>query len=153
MMIRKIDANLINLPMATTTLLQFADDTAIIMAAHAMNTKVIIATLEVFAQVSGLQINLSKSAFLPIAISQHQVPTIASLLNCQPLSSPILPLTIKKPNKPAYLSLISSVQRRLEGFKGRLTHPDAILHALDPDRSGRFAIMAMGTSLHGTILI
>jgi hypothetical protein len=74
MMIRKLDTNLVNLPMANTTLLQFADDTVIIMPAHATNIKIITATLEVFAHVSDLKINLSKSGFLPIAIPQHLIP-------------------------------------------------------------------------------
>jgi hypothetical protein len=122
-MINKIRDELIDLPMTRTTLLQFVDDTAIVTPAHAKNIKLIMATLETFAQVSGLKINLSKSGFLPIEIPLDLVHTVASLLKFNPLTFPIqylgLPLTINKPPKSAYLPLLANVQRRCEGFKGK----------------------------------
>jgi Reverse transcriptase (RNA-dependent DNA polymerase) len=51
-MINKIWDELVDLPMARATLLQFANDTAIVTPTHAKNIKLIIATLETFAQVS-----------------------------------------------------------------------------------------------------
>jgi hypothetical protein len=72
-----------------------------------------MATLETFAQISGLKINLSKSGFLPIEISLNLVRTVTSLLKFNPLTLPIqylgLPLTIKKPPKSAYLPLLANV--------------------------------------------
>jgi hypothetical protein len=109
--------------MATTTLLQFADDTAIVTLAHATNIKLIIAALQIFTDVSGLQVNLDKSRFLPISIPLEHIQTLTSLLKCNLLTTPIqylgLPLTIKKPPKSAYLPLITSIQRRYEGWKGK----------------------------------
>jgi hypothetical protein len=119
-MVQNLNDDLINLPMAKTTLFQFADATTIIMPAHATNVKMIMATLDSFARSSGLQINLNKSGFLPIAIPQHLIPTPASLIMCGQLSTPIqylrLPLTVKKPPKSAYLPLTNNVQKRYEGF-------------------------------------
>jgi Reverse transcriptase (RNA-dependent DNA polymerase) len=88
-MINKIRDELIVLPMAMTTLLQFADDTTIVTPAHAKNIKLIMATLETFAQVSGLKINLSNRGFLPIEIPLDLVPTVTSLLKFNPLTFPI----------------------------------------------------------------
>jgi hypothetical protein len=122
-MIIKIKDELIDLHMARTTLLQFADDTAIVTPAHVKNIKLIMTTLEIFAQVLGLKINLSKNDFLPIEIPMDLVPTVTSLLKFNPLTLPIqylgLPLTIKKLPKSAYLPLLANVQRRCEGFKGK----------------------------------
>jgi Reverse transcriptase (RNA-dependent DNA polymerase) len=88
-MINKIKDELIDLTMARTTLLQFADDTAIVTPAHAKYIKLIMTTLETFAQVSGLKINLSKSDFLPIEIPMDLVPTVTSLLKFNLLTLPI----------------------------------------------------------------
>jgi Reverse transcriptase (RNA-dependent DNA polymerase) len=122
-MIQNLNDDLINLPMAKTMLFQFADDTAIIMPAHATNVKLIMTTLDSFVLASGLQINLNKSDFLLIAIPQHLTPSLASLIMCGQLSTPIqylgLPLTVKKPPKSAYLPLINNVQKRYKGFRGK----------------------------------
>jgi Reverse transcriptase (RNA-dependent DNA polymerase) len=48
-MINKIRDKLIDLPMARTILLQFADDTAIVTPTHVKNIKLIMATLKTFA--------------------------------------------------------------------------------------------------------
>jgi Reverse transcriptase (RNA-dependent DNA polymerase) len=48
-MINKIRDKLIDLPMARTILLQFADDTTIVTPTHAKNIKLIMATLKTFA--------------------------------------------------------------------------------------------------------
>jgi Reverse transcriptase (RNA-dependent DNA polymerase) len=123
-MIQKLNNDLINLPMAKTTLFQFADDTTIIMPAHATNVKMIMGTFDTFARASGLQINLNKSGFLPIAIPQNLIPTLASLIKCGQLSTPIqylgLPLTVKKPPKSTYLPLINNVQKRYKMFDGEI---------------------------------
>jgi hypothetical protein len=49
---KQIRDDLIDLPMMRTFLLQFADDTTNITPAHAKNIKLIMATLETFAQAS-----------------------------------------------------------------------------------------------------
>jgi hypothetical protein len=68
----------------------------------------------------GLNINLSKSDFIPIAVPQH-ITTITSILNYILEKWPIkylgLPLTIKKPTMSNFLPLIHKVQDRLAGWK------------------------------------
>jgi Reverse transcriptase (RNA-dependent DNA polymerase) len=121
-MMNNIRDDLVDLPMVKTTLLQFADDTAIVTPTHAKNIKLIMTTLDAFAQVSGLNINL-KSSFLPRAIPLDLLPTVKFLLIYNSLSLPIqylrLPLTIKKPPKSTYLPLLTNIKRRYEGFKGK----------------------------------
>jgi hypothetical protein len=105
------------------TLLQFADDTPIVTTAHPTNLKLIMTTLDTFAKASGLEINLAKSGFLPIAILLKLMPTLSAILQCSTISLPTqylgLPLTIKKPPKMAYLPMLIAVQQRYEGYKGK----------------------------------
>jgi Reverse transcriptase (RNA-dependent DNA polymerase) len=88
-MIHKLQNDLLELPTAKTTLLQFADGTAIVTPAHPTNIKFIMTTLDVFTKVSGLQVNLSKSDFLPIAIPSNIILIVTSLINCEPLTLPM----------------------------------------------------------------
>jgi Reverse transcriptase (RNA-dependent DNA polymerase) len=96
-MFHKLQNDLIHLPTATTSLLQFADDTIIITSAHTRNIKLIMAIFNIFGELSGLKINLHKSGFLLITIPPDLNPTIASLIGCPALTAPIqylgLPLT------------------------------------------------------------
>jgi Reverse transcriptase (RNA-dependent DNA polymerase) len=98
--IHNLKHDFINLLTATTTLLQFADDTIVITPAHPKNLKLLIQTFQTFANVSGLHINLNKSGFLPIAIPDNLTTVITNILKCETLTTPIqylrLPLTIKK---------------------------------------------------------
>jgi hypothetical protein len=110
-----------------TTVLQFADDTAIITPAHTMNLKIIKQTLEIFENISGLRVNTNKSGFIPIAVAPHHAHTIASITQFLQISFPTtylgLPLTICKPPREAYLPLISIVQHRFEGWAGKHLSP------------------------------
>jgi Reverse transcriptase (RNA-dependent DNA polymerase) len=121
--IHNLKHDFINLLTATTTLLQFADDTIVITPAHPKNLKLLIQTFQTFANVSGLHINLNKSGFLPIAIPDNLTTVITNILKCETLTTPIqylrLPLTIKKNHQNLHLPLITSVQRRYEGWKGK----------------------------------
>jgi Reverse transcriptase (RNA-dependent DNA polymerase) len=80
---KRLENDLLSLPTVSTTVLQFADDTAIITLAHPRNLKIIITTLILFGRSSGLQINLSKSGFLPVSIPDDLLPITQSLLRCQ----------------------------------------------------------------------
>jgi hypothetical protein len=97
--------------------------------------------LRQFVEVSGLHINLQKSGFLSISLSPQHAQTIASILQCQPFSLPLsylgLPLTIKRPSIDTFQPLVSTVQNRLQGWKGkplsmagRLVLLNAVINAL-----------------------
>jgi hypothetical protein len=51
--------------------------------------KIIMAILVNFGKTSGLEINFEKYGFLPIAIPADLTPTLASIVHCNPLSTPI----------------------------------------------------------------
>jgi hypothetical protein len=97
--------------------------------------------LLLFGRSSDLKINLSKSGFLPIWISDVLFPVTKSLLRCQQLTTLIqclgLPLIIRKSSHIAFLPLIGNVQERCQGFAnnylsivGRVVLTNSILNAL-----------------------
>jgi hypothetical protein len=89
---------LVSIPTFQTTVLQFADDTAIFTPAHVQNIKIIHSILNVFGETSGLKINLTKSGYIPIAIPADLKPIIDSAMQCPRLNLPTqylgLPLSI-----------------------------------------------------------
>jgi Reverse transcriptase (RNA-dependent DNA polymerase) len=79
-MVHELKTELTDFATTQTTILQFADDTTIITLAHPRNIKLLMTMLEVFAAMSGLKINLSKSGFLPNALPNDRIPVISNLL-------------------------------------------------------------------------
>ncbi|KAJ3678109.1 hypothetical protein LUZ60_001912 [Juncus effusus] len=69
--------------------LQYADDTVIFIEAHPQNLKIISLALELFAEMSGLQVNWAKSGFTPIAIPDQFIPLIENILRCNRQFFPI----------------------------------------------------------------
>jgi hypothetical protein len=131
----------VSLPTLDTTIFQFANDTTIITSMHAKNIKIIMSVLRIFIETCGLQMNLSKIGFLPVSIPVALLPLIQTILRCHQLSLPIqylrLPLTIHKPPRDAYLTLIAEVQRRYESWSnghlsivGRSVLTDVVLNVL-----------------------
>ena len=103
---------------------QYADDTVIIADAHPANIQSITLTLDIFAKMSGLHVNHTKSSFIPIALNQHQSQTVARMLGFQCQSFPItylgLPLSIKAPKKADFFPLVERVQQRLAGWQASM---------------------------------
>jgi hypothetical protein len=113
-------------------MLQFADDTIIFTPAHPQNLTTIMGVLRDFAALSGLHLNPSKSGYVPVAITAHNIDTITALLDCQPLQLPItylgLPLTYIKPTTRMFDPLIVTLQRRLQSLgKSNLSIADRVV--------------------------
>lgn len=66
-----------------TQAIQFADDKVIISEAHPTSLRVISRILAVYAELSGLKINRSKSAFIPVALPAHMVQAATEILESQ----------------------------------------------------------------------
>ena len=97
--------------------------------------------LQVYAELTGLKINRSKSAFVPVSVPPHLTQVIQNILQSPEEKLPIkylgLPLSIKKPNKLAFQPMLQSVQKIMEGWKsnflsygGRITLVKAVLSAI-----------------------
>ncbi|KAJ3685462.1 hypothetical protein LUZ61_014626 [Rhynchospora tenuis] len=122
-------------------LLQYADDTMLFSTVKGTAIHTLQLVLHIFSKVSGLKINLSKSAFVPFNLQQNTVRDIEVMLNCKPTTLPIsylgLPLTAKKPDRAAYQMLIDKIRNKLATWKsgfisraGRVVLVKAVLSAV-----------------------
>jgi hypothetical protein len=120
--------------------LQYADDTLIVLQGDVQQARILKEILDSFAISTGLKINYNKSTFVPINLSLQEGEEIAEALNCEVASFPQtylgLPLSDSKLPKEVFLPYISSVEKRI-GFSldfithgGRLTLTKSVLTAL-----------------------
>lgn len=89
-------------PLSTTGLRQrvsmFADDVMLFFKPTELESRTCGAILDLFGNASGLSVNMSKSATIPIHCSQEEVSLVCSILGCSNNSFPCtylgLPLTL-----------------------------------------------------------
>lgn len=104
--------------------LHYADDTDLISCANELSLVTTSLVLGIFSRVLRLTINYSKSCFIPFNLVEEQSNKAALILRCEPKTLPVtylgMPLTISSPAKVLFLPLIEKVERKLEGWKGKL---------------------------------
>jgi len=109
---------LLNLPISTDAnsnfpIVQYADDTLLIMEAYPIQITFLKEFLLSFAQSTGLKVNCNKSVIVPLNISEAKLDQLPSLLDCQKRTLPFtylgLPLT-SKPNIEDFLPLIRRIE-------------------------------------------
>lgn len=104
--------------------LQYADDTAFILNADTTTLVSFRILLRLFAKMSGLSINFSKSAVVPINLTREQINEVELITGCARTRFPIvylgMPLSVKKPDKQAYIPLLEKLQQRLQGWQSKL---------------------------------
>jgi hypothetical protein len=97
--------------------LQYADDTLVIMEADVAQLHHLTEVLQNFGNATGLRVNYAKSNLIPINIPETRVHLLTSNLNCQLGAMPFtylgLPFSTTKPKKECFLPLIQCIQRRL----------------------------------------
>ena len=100
------DSNLLNLPLSLRhspeiSIIQYADDTLIVMEACSRQLITLEAILHSFGESIGLKVNYSKSVMVPINISEERLDHLARAFNCEKgkLSFTYLglPLSLTKP--------------------------------------------------------
>jgi hypothetical protein len=98
-------------------IVQYADDTLVIMQADVPQLIFVKGFLQKFGEATGLRVNYEKSNMVPINIPDDRVSLYTSALNCQLGNLPFiylgLLLSISKPPKEYFMPLIQCVQRRL----------------------------------------
>lgn len=104
--------------------LQYADDTAIIANGDITSLVTFKLILRIFSAISGLQVNYSKSTFVPLGIDGNDLHWVQAVMGCSRSDFPItylgMPLTVKKPTKQLFIPLIEKVEGRLQGWQSRL---------------------------------
>jgi hypothetical protein len=96
---------------------QYANDTLMIMEACPRQLLVLKALLNTFAESTGLKVNYSKPSMVPINISVDRLDHLASTFQCYTGQFPFtylgLPLGIHKPSVQECLPLVEQIERRL----------------------------------------
>jgi hypothetical protein len=96
-------------------ILQYADDTLIILQADEQQLSHLQTILQDFGNVSGLRVNYSKSNLIPINITSDRVATFTS--QCQEGSLPFtylgLPLSTTKPRKEFFSSSNTNCPKKI----------------------------------------
>jgi hypothetical protein len=114
--------NLLQLPLTARCghdfpIVQYADDTLLIMEACPKQLFFLKAILNSFATSTGLRVNYNKSSMYPINVNPGKMEILSRTLNCQTGSMPFtylgLPLGLSKPQLQHFLPLIQRIEKIL----------------------------------------
>ena len=121
-------------------IIQYADDTLLVMEACPRQLFVLKALLHTFAMSTGLKVNYSKSSMVPINVSEERMQHLANTFQCQVGTLPFtylgLPLGLKQPSVQDCLPLVNRIERRLVGTSlfltqgGKLQMVNSVLSSL-----------------------
>jgi mannosylglycoprotein endo-beta-mannosidase len=121
-------------------IIQYADDTLILLKASQKEVFYFKAILNMFAQSTGLKVNYNKSNLYPLNMSQDKADLLASILGCKIGSLPFtylgLPLGTTRPRVVDFAPLVDRVERRLTASSiflpqgGRLTLINSVLSSI-----------------------
>lgn len=121
-------------------IIQYADDTLIIMKADQREVFCLKAILNTYSLCTGLMINFHKSCMIPINTDNSKMEILAATFGCSIGSLPStyigLPLGTTKPNISDFAPLIDRVERRLPSTTiflnqgQRLTMVNSVLSSL-----------------------
>jgi hypothetical protein len=115
------DCGILRLPLPNACgtdfpIIQYADDTILIMEACPKQLFLLKAMLNSFAESTGLHVNYHKSNIYPINVSDQKMEILANTFQCKIGSMSFtylgLPLGLKRPNLGAFLPLIQKIERR-----------------------------------------
>lgn len=113
---------LLNLPIPLRSstdfpIVQYADDTLIIMEGDARQLFFLKSMLQSFFESTGLKVNYSKSFIVPININEEKFTHLVNTFGCAKGSLPFtylgLPLGITNPRVEDFLPLVNKCERRL----------------------------------------
>lgn len=111
-------------PSLPCTVLQYADDTLILLEGDTNSLTRLKSILDDFSLATGLTINFHKSTFVPLHIDASTATAMADILGCQVSGFPQtylgLPLTPYKLRVCDFQPLITKFDPYLEGWKARL---------------------------------
>ncbi|CAO2142968.1 unnamed protein product [Urochloa humidicola] len=107
--------------------LQYADDTLILVRAELRDLELLKEVLDQFSAATGLKINYDKSTIVPMHTPPHDVEDLKDVLGCQLGSFPQtylgLPLSSEKLRLSAFAPLIAKADRYLAGWQASLLNP------------------------------
>jgi hypothetical protein len=111
-------------------IIQYADDTILILEACPRQLFFLKAMLNSFADSTWLHVNYNKSNIYSINVSEQKIALLANTFHCKVGALPFtylgLPLGLKKPNLEAFLPLIQKIERRLASTSIFLSQADRL---------------------------
>jgi len=121
-------------------IIQYADDTIMVMKALERELFCLKGILEGFSQSTGLRVNYQKSCLVPLNLSQEKASSLARVFGCQLGSLPFtylgLPLGTTKPRINDFAPLMNQMERRLTatatflGLAGKVELTKSVFSAL-----------------------
>jgi hypothetical protein len=130
----------LNIPNTDFHIVQYTDDTLLILQACPIQLTALKEVLETFAQATGLKVNYSKSCLIPINVTKDKLQFLADTFGCTMGTLPFtylgLPLGVTKPTIQDLSPLVGLVERRLNasacflGYGGRLEFVRSVLSTL-----------------------
>jgi hypothetical protein len=107
-------------------IIQYADDTLLVLRASQRELFMLKGLLESFAQSTGLRVNYKKSGLVPLNLSTERAQLLAGVFGCRLESLPFtylgLPLGTTKPRVEHFGSIMSKTERKLTSTSNFLTH-------------------------------
>jgi hypothetical protein len=121
-------------------IVQYADDTWLIMLADARQLFNLKGLLRTFSDSTGLHVNFQKSFLVPINVPAEKTSHLAQTFDCEIGSMPFtylgLPLGTTRPSVQEFSPLLTKMERRLSGvskflsYQGRLILVNSVFSAL-----------------------
>jgi len=113
-------------PSSDFPIVQYADDTLLIMEADVNQLVLLKGLLDIFALSTGLTVNYSKSSMYPINVHPDRLAILATGFGCSTGSMPFtylgLPMGITKPKMEDLTPLMDRIERRLNACSSMLSY-------------------------------
>ncbi|CAO2167262.1 unnamed protein product [Urochloa humidicola] len=107
-------------------IVQYADDTILVMKASQQELFCLRGLLESFGQSTGLRVNYAKTCLVPLNMEASRAANLAGVFGCKLESLPFtylgLPLGTTKPRVEDYGPIMNKTERRLTSISSMLTH-------------------------------
>ena len=112
-------------------IVQYANDTLVILRADAKQLHCLKALLNTFADATGLKVNYNKSSMIPINVSEEKMEILINTFHCKKESFPIqylgTPLGLHKPIVEQRFPLVTRLQKKLVGLSSFMTMAGRLL--------------------------
>jgi hypothetical protein len=112
-------------------IVQYADDTIIMLPAEADQLQVLKELLQEYSDFTGLKVNYHKSSLIPINISQAEAEVLSSQIQCSIASMPFpylgIPMGTTKPTIRDLSPLTDRIERRLTASASFLSYGDRLI--------------------------
>lgn len=112
-------------------IIQYVDDTLIIMPADSQQLQNLMTMLQKFSASTGLQVNYHKSSLVLINISNERANELAAILNykreCMPFTYRGLPMVTTRPKVDDLMPMVSRLDKRLSGIATMMSYPGRLI--------------------------